>query len=118
LAYRRFFDIQVSAYANWGGAYSTANGLIVLSGTDPAQAGTLGLESVFHESMHQWDDDMDGRIGAIARQLKVRIPPQFSHSLIFCTAGYVVSKAVPGHESYAAKNATCSRPQPRGKTEL
>ena len=103
------FDIQVSAYANWGGAYSTENGLIVLSGTDSATTGTQGLESVFHESMHQWDDDMDGRIGAIARSLKAQVPRQLSHSLIFYTAGYVVSKAVPGHQPYALKNGLWNR---------
>ncbi len=125
------FDVQVSAYANWAGAYSTANGLIVLAGADPAMSGTQGLESIFHEAMHQWDDDMDARIAAIARQLKARIPPQFSHSLIFYTAGYVVAKAVPDHQSYATKNGLwkrglaspedldrCWRPYLDGKTTL
>ncbi len=54
--------------------------------------------------MHQWDDDMDLRIGKIAQELKVRVPAQFSHSLIFYTAGYVVSKAIPGHQPYAIAN--------------
>jgi hypothetical protein len=98
------FDVQVAAYASWAGAYSASTGLIVLASTDRAQAGTQGLESVFHEAMHQWDDDMDLRIGKIAQELKVRVPAQFSHSLIFYTAGYAVSKAIPGHQPYAIAN--------------
>lgn len=103
------FDVQVSAYANWGGAYSTQGGLIVLSSLDPATAGSQGLEIVFHEAMHQWDDDFDERIGRIARASDVRVPPQFSHSLIFYTAGYVVSKAVADHQPYAIKNSLWNR---------
>lgn len=98
------FDVEVAAYANWAGAYSTTGGLIVLASTDRAMAGAEGLESVFHEAMHQWDDDMDLRIGKIAQELKVSVPAACSHSLIFYTAGYTVSKAIPGHQPYAMVN--------------
>lgn len=103
------FDVQVAAYANWGGAYSTQGGLIVLASTDPATAGSQGLEIVFHEAMHQWDDDIDARIGRIARASNARIPPQFTHSLIFYTAGFVVAETVPDHQPYAIKNGLWSR---------
>lgn len=103
------FDVEVAAYASWAGAYSTTGGLIVLASTDRAMAGTEGLESIFHEAMHQWDDDMDLRIGKIAQELKVSAPDTFSHSLIFYTAGYTVSKAIPGHQPYAIANGLWER---------
>ncbi len=83
--------------------------MIVLASTDRAMAGTEGLESIFHEAMHQWDNDMDRSIRKIAQQLKVRVPSEFSHSLIFYTAGYTVSKAIPGHQPYARANGLWQR---------
>jgi hypothetical protein len=98
------FTIDVCAYAVWAGAYSTSRGLIVLASTDAAMAGTQAIESVFHESMHQWDDDMQRRIRNAARAAGVKAPNSLSHSLIFHTAGYVASKVIPGHQPYAKVN--------------
>ena len=36
--------VNVAAYTNWAGAYSTDGGLIEFASTDPAIGGTLGLE--------------------------------------------------------------------------
>lgn len=102
------FRVDVVAYANWAGAYSTADELIVLASTDPAMAGTQGLESVFHEAMHQWDDAMEARLGKIANRSHARVPRALSHSLIFYTAGYFVAKTVPGHKPYAVINGLWS----------
>jgi hypothetical protein len=98
------FPVNMVAYAQWGGAYSTAAGLIVLGSLDPAQAGTQGLESVFHEAMHQWDDTMQAAIREAAKKSGVTAPRSLSHSLIFYTAGYSVAKVVPGHRPYAVVN--------------
>src|SRR5262249_13462772 len=48
--------IDLAAYTNWAGAYSTDGGLIVVASTDDAQSGSFGLETLLHESSHQWDD--------------------------------------------------------------
>jgi len=93
--------VQVSAYSNWAGAYSVVAGPIVISSTDERTSGSLALETIFHEAMHQWDDDMIPRLNSAAAVSHVAIPRQLSHALIFYTAGYVVSQVIPGHHPYA-----------------
>jgi hypothetical protein len=94
--------IQMSGYANWAGAYSTRRGLIVMSSLDPGNAGTFGLESVFHEVMHQW------KIRALfedeAKRQGKRLPRDLPHASIFYTAGEVTRRVVPGHVTYAEAN--------------
>ena len=53
------YAVHLSMYSNWAGAYSTDGQLLVLA-TNPnaGTAGLDGLETVFHEGMHQWDDGM------------------------------------------------------------
>ena len=98
------FHVDVVAYAQWAGAYSTVGRLIVLGSLDRAQAGTQGLESIFHEAMHQWDNATDRAIQEIATKSGRPVPRALSHSLIFYTAGYVVAKLVPAHRPYAMIN--------------
>jgi hypothetical protein len=84
--------VDVVAYANWAGAYST-DGFIAFGSLDPSIAGPPGMEIVFHESMHEWDDEMLAKTKAGRRGL--------SHALIFYTAGYAVSQVVEGYRPYA-----------------
>jgi hypothetical protein len=93
--------VQMCAYANWAGAYSTSGRLIVMAGTDEGTAGSAGLEIVFHEAMHQWDDAMIPRLREAAGHLHADIPRDLFHSLIFYTAGYATARVVPGHHPYA-----------------
>ncbi len=93
--------MQMSAYANWAGAYSTDGGLIVMGSRNREAAGTLGLEIVFHEAMHQWDDGFQKKIEHVATGAHRPVPRSLSHSLIFFTAGYVVAAECPGHRPYA-----------------
>jgi hypothetical protein len=92
--------VNICAYANWAGAYST-DGVIVISSRNSGNAGTLGLEILFHETLHQWDDDLLKDISRAAAAAKVPAPRNLSHSLIFFTAGYVVAAECPGHKPYA-----------------
>ena len=93
--------VQVCAYANWAGAYSTSGRLIVMASTYDGIAASDGLEIVFHEAMHQWDDAMIPRLRDTAQRLHADIPRDLFHSLIFYTAGYATSRVVPGHRPYA-----------------
>jgi hypothetical protein len=93
--------VQMCAYANWAGAYSTSGRLIAMASTDDSMAGSEGLETIFHEAMHQWDDTMIPRLRDAAGRLHADIPRDLFHSLIFYTAGYATSRAVPGHRPYA-----------------
>lgn len=93
--------VQMCAYANWAGAYSTSGRLIVMASTHAGIAGSEGLETVFHEAMHQWDDAMLLRLRSTAERLQADIPRNLSHALIFYTAGFVTAQVVPGHRPYA-----------------
>ena len=95
--------VNLAAYTNWAGAYSTDGGLIEFSSTDPSIGGTLGLEILFHESSHQWDDDMARRLTSVARSHHVQVPDGLSHALVFYTSGQLVHELIPEHAAYAEK---------------
>ncbi len=90
---RNGYPIHISAYANWAGAYSTANGLLVVSSTTQWES-LNDLEIVFHEAMHQWDEEMAALLGKDA-------PRDLSHALIFYTAGEAVRRVEPTYQPYA-----------------
>jgi hypothetical protein len=91
------FPVHLSAYANWAGAYSTDDNLLVISGLDRATRGLSGLETVFHEAMHQWDGPMQSLLVDHARRASRRVPPGLTHALIWLTAGEAVRRVAPGY---------------------
>lgn len=97
------FPVHVSSYANWAGAYSTDGNLLVLSSLNPTTQGVYGLETIFHEGMHQWDDRVLEALQRQAKNLNRDVPNNLSHALVFFTAGEAVQRAVPGHVPYAEK---------------
>src|ERR1051325_8830724 len=52
------FHVHLSGYTNWAGAYSTTAELLVLSSLAEDIRGVYGLETIFHEGMHQWDQQV------------------------------------------------------------
>lgn len=97
------FPVHVSAYSNWAGAYSTTGDLLVLSSLSPGNQGAYGLETIFHEGMHQWDEQVFEALREQAKRVNKVFPRGLSHSLIFFTAGEAVRRAVPGYVAYAEK---------------
>lgn len=95
------YGVHLSAYANWAGAYSTTGKLMVVATATDKSRGLHGLEIVFHESMHQWDDRMDALLGDLAKPTGKPVPATLSHALVFYTAGEAVKQAVPQHVPYA-----------------
>jgi hypothetical protein len=95
--------IELSAYSNWAGAYSTDGGLIVFSSTDEAISGMLGLEILLHESSHQWDEEIAKRVSAVAAKQGKAVPALLSHALVFFTSGELVTEVAPDHVPYAVK---------------
>ena len=95
------YGVHLSAYANWAGAYSTTGKLLVVSTATDKTRGLHGLEIVFHESMHQWDDTMDTLLAELAKPTGKPVPAMLSHALVFYTAGEAVKHAVPQHVPYA-----------------
>ena len=100
--------IDLVAYSNWAGAYSTDGGLIVIGSLND-YGGSLALESLLHESSHQWDNEMDRRLSAIAAKSGKPLPPLLSHALIFYTTGEIVKEAFPGHVPLGEKAGVWNR---------
>jgi hypothetical protein len=93
--------VHVTAYANFGGAYSLINGgLLVVSSVDPGMQATSGLEMVFHEALHQWDPQTFAALADQARQLNVTVPRDLPHAMIFFTAGEAVKRVAPDYVPY------------------
>jgi len=95
--------VNMSGYANWAGAYSTSRGgLIVISSLDQGTAGSLGLESMFHEAMHQWDEPMMARLVRLSKEHQTPRPREgITHALIWYTAAEAVKSVIPAHVGYA-----------------
>lgn len=95
------YPIHVSGYANWAGAYSVTGHLLVVSSLAESNRGPGGLESVFHESMHQWDVSIQAALGKQSAALGHLVPRGLSHALIFYTAGEAVRRVVPNYTPLA-----------------
>ena len=99
------FPVNLIGYSNWAGAYSTAPNLLVVSSLDPGTQGLPAFEIIFHESMHQWDDQMFEKLRAVAQRNSIaRIPGGLTHTMIFYAAGEAVRSVVPSHVPYAEQN--------------
>jgi hypothetical protein len=103
------YPVRVVAFANWAGAFSTRGPLLLVSSRAPGQASMSGLESVLHESMHQWDDAMWRRFRDEAKRQNKVIAADITHALIFFTAGEVVRGIAPGYVPYADANGIWTR---------
>lgn len=114
----RGYDVHLSAYCNWAGAYSTTGNLLVVSSLAEGNQGTMGLETVFHEGMHQWDDSVDAALKEQARRINKPVPDRLSHALIFFTAGEAVRHLVPAHTPYADKSGVWQRGMTREREVL
>lgn len=115
--------IDVVAYANDVGAYSTGGRVVAASG-DPAIQGPQSLELLFHESSHT---------GALERPLRAHISAAFAqeggsppdrlwHDVIFFVSGEATSLALeaagqPGYRHYGETAGVYARGE-RWKTEL
>ena len=100
------FPVQVTAWSNWAGAYSTstADSLLVVSTMNLGNQGLHGFEITFHEAMHQWDEEIDARLMTIARANKLKFNDLLSHAMIFYTTGEAMKTVVGSHVPYAERN--------------
>ena len=95
------FPVNISGWANWAGAYSTYDSLLVIATLNPGNQGLHGFEIMFHEAMHQWDEEIDARLLKIARANKLKFNDLLSHAMIFYTTGEAMKSVVPAHVPYA-----------------
>lgn len=112
------YPIRVVAFSNWAGAFSTTGPLLVISSRDSGNAGPSALETVIHESMHQWDDPVWALLLEQARTQERYISRDLTHAMIFFTAGEAVRARLPGHVPYAVANGMWARGMGRFKPAL
>ena len=94
--------VDVSAYANWAGAYTTANpGHVTISSLNVANHGTTAFETLFHEVLHTMDRTLFERYRTQARAQGKRMLRNPTHPFIFYTAGEISRRLLPGHVPYA-----------------
>jgi hypothetical protein len=88
--------VDVTAYANAEGAYTTLDPLrVTISSTDSRNQGTEGLEVLFHEASLGISDNVQDAIIRECHQRNIPIPRDLWHALLFYTAGEVIRSAVP-----------------------
>jgi hypothetical protein len=95
------YPVNISAWSNWAGAYSTSFNLLVVSSLNAGNQGVHGFEITFHEAMHQWDEEIDARLMQLAKTHGLKFNDLLSHAMIFYTTGEAVRSVVPGHTPYA-----------------
>ena len=94
----RPYPTHVVVYAIWQGAFSYTGRLMILSSNSyPQNEHWYPLESVFHESMHQWDDRVGALLRTQAAARGVSVPQDLSHALISYTVGEAVRRVHPEH---------------------
>jgi len=83
--------VDVVAYANWAGAYTTVNPLrVTISSLDPRNEGPQALEVLFHEGSHGIAEPVQAAIIRECRQRDKPIPRDLWHALVFYTTGEVI----------------------------
>jgi hypothetical protein len=112
------FHVHLSGYTNWAGAYSTTGELLVLSSLAEDIKDIYGLETIFHEGMHQWDKQVSDALREQARKQNKLAPNGLSHAMIFFTAGEAVRHVYADHVPYAVKFGVWQRGISQFKTPL
>ena len=102
--------LDVVAYANWAGAYTTLYPTrSTISSLNAANQGTAALEIVFHEASH----GMMTRVMNVIQTAEKEQAAQHRgairahglwHEVLFYTSGELVAELVPGYAPYADKN--------------
>ena len=88
---REKIRVEISAYANWAGAYTTLDPLrVTISSLDPRNQGPAALEVLFHEASHRIAEPVEEAIVRECRQRDKAIPRDLWHALVFYTTGEVL----------------------------
>jgi len=83
--------VDVVAYANWAGAYTTVDPLrVTISSLDARNQGPQALEVLFHEGSHGIAEPVQAAIIRECRQRDKPIPRDLWHALVFYTTGEVI----------------------------
>src|SRR5580658_4493491 len=101
--------VDVSAYANPSGAYTTIDPLrVTISSTDARNQGDEAFEVLFHEASHGIAEPVQSAIIRECHQRDKAIPRDLWHALIFYTTGEVIRPLMT-----SADNATTDKQDPQ-----
>lgn len=89
------FAVHAARFSNWAGAYSSSRGVLVIASGYPGNGGLRGVEGLFHEGMHQWDNQVYTLLGVQAKAIKATVPVDMPHALIWVTAGEAIRHLDP-----------------------
>jgi hypothetical protein len=94
--------VEVVAYANWAGAYTTLHPtLVTIASRYRGTQSTSGLEILFHEPSHAMMDSVSAALRAVDADPRGPIGRVLEHAIIFFTAGELTRAVVPGYVPYA-----------------
>jgi hypothetical protein len=100
---RQKIRVDITAYANWAGAYTTLDPLrVTISSLDPRNQGAEALEVLFHEASHGIAEPVQDAIIRECRQRDKAIPRDLWHALIFYTTGEVIRPVLASSRTTAA----------------
>lgn len=94
--------VDVTAYSNWAGAYTTEDpDRVTMASLNDDTKGTAAFETLFHEVLHTMDRPLFDRFRVAARAQGKRMPRNPTHPFIFYTAGEVSRRLLRDHVPYA-----------------
>lgn len=92
---RQKIRVDLCGYANWTGAYTTADPLrVTISSLDSRNQGAAALEVLFHEGSHGIAETVQAAIIRECRQRDKAIPRDLWQALVFYTTGEVLRPAL------------------------
>jgi pimeloyl-ACP methyl ester carboxylesterase/cephalosporin-C deacetylase-like acetyl esterase len=112
--------VDVTVDAGRVGAYTTDDPThVTLSSVDPSQHGDLGLESLFHEASHGWDQKLIDGVAKAAASRSRPAPESLWHALLFYTVGEATRSVLaaggnPNYIPFAVRNSVYDRGPMRG----
>lgn len=87
--------VDVCAFANWAGAYTTLDPLrVTIASLDARNQGDAALEVLFHEASHGIAEPIQETIARECRQRNKPIPRDLWHALLFYSTGEVIRSAM------------------------
>ena len=102
--------VDVSAYTNWAGAYTTENPGHINIASDSATVGRpVSFELLFHEVLHTMDDSVFRILRTSFGAQKKRWFRDPTHPFIFFTSGELARREFPGHVPFAEEAGIWSR---------
>jgi len=94
--------VDVSAYANWSGAYTTLHpDRILISSLDLRNQKLAALEILFHEASHTMIESVASLLIQDFASRRKTAPADLWHAIIFFTTGHYVKAVHPDYVTYA-----------------